>query len=193
MSSGIIENAEALKTVYLNTDITDVSAVQTARKEISENAYVDGKEKYLEALNAATPANIYKARKYQNMASGMIIKNLGWVIMVVFAIWMGTQDWEDDSTWQSLGFWVGAGIQIYIAVLKSAWSKLTLAGAVIHPALKTVTTTTMTSNCPSKAYTSQAMTTAAQQEQSSKYIFCSECGRQNKEGTQFCENCGAKL
>ena len=58
--------------------------------------------------------------------------------MAIFAIWMGAQAWEDDSTWQSLGFWAGAGIQIYIAVLKNAWSKLTLSGSVIHAALKEV-------------------------------------------------------
>ena len=58
MSNGIIENAEELKSLYLQIDITNVAAVQSAVKEISENVYVAGKEKYLEALNAATPANI---------------------------------------------------------------------------------------------------------------------------------------
>ena len=140
MSNGIIENAEELKNLYLETDITNIAAVQSTIKEISENVYVAGKEKYLEALNAAIPANLSKARLYNKMVSNtgiksMILKNLGWIIMIFFGIWMGIQDWGDDSTWQSLGFWVGVGIQVYISVLKSAWNKITLSGSVIHPAL----------------------------------------------------------
>lgn len=91
MSAGIIENAEELKSLYLQTDIANVAAVQSAVKEISENVYVAGKEKYLEALNSATPSNISKARKYNKMASAggiksLVSKNLGWIIMVIFGI-----------------------------------------------------------------------------------------------------------
>ncbi len=143
MSNGIIENANDLKNLYLQTDIADISALQSAVKEISENVYVAGKEKYLEALHSATPSSISKARRYQKLMANddiksIVLKNLGWIIMIIFGIWMGAQDWGDDSTWQSLGFWGGVGIQIYISVLKSAWNKLTLSGAVIHPVLKDV-------------------------------------------------------
>lgn len=196
MSNGIIENAEELKLLYLQTDITNVAAVQSATKEISENVYVAGKEKYLEALSSATPANLSKARKYNKMASGngikpLVTKNLGWIIMIIFGIWMGVQAWADDSTWQSLGFWVGVAIQIYIAVLKSAWNKLTLSGAVIHPALNTASVPPTTVNNSSKPHAEQAAPVA--QDATVKYVFCSECGRKNKEGSQFCENCGTKL
>ena len=44
MSNGIIENAEELKSLYLQIDITNVAAVQSAVKEISENVYVAAKK-----------------------------------------------------------------------------------------------------------------------------------------------------
>ena len=141
MSKEIIETPEELKQLYLNTNIADIAAVQSASKEISENIKVAGKEKYLEALSHAIPATISKAQKYQKLAGSgntkaSILKNLGWIIMAVFAIWIGVLDWDADATLQSLGFWVGAGIQIYIAILKSAWDKLTLSGTIIHPVVK---------------------------------------------------------
>lgn len=198
MRSGIIENAEELKLLYLNTDITDVSAVQTAQKVISENVYVAGKEKYIEALKTATPANIAKARKYNKIATGngikpLILKNLGWIIMAIFAIWMGAQVWEDDSTWQSLGFWAGAGIQIYIAVLKNAWSKLTLSGSVLHSALKEVAVQSAVTNGAATMRTTQTVEVQVDKKDATQYVFCSQCGRRNKADTQFCESCGAKL
>lgn len=142
MSNGIIENANDLKNLYIETNLTDISSVQTTINEIKENVYVAGKEKYLLALNAADSATISKARKYNGILSSnyaSILKNLGWIMMAVFAILMGVVDsgFEDSiTTWLSLGFWVGVGIQIYLSVLKGAWNKLTLSGAVIHPSLK---------------------------------------------------------
>lgn len=197
MASGIIENAEELKNLYVQTDITNVAAVQTTVKEISENVYVAGKEKYLEALNAATPANISKARKYAAMASGegikpLVLKNLGWIVMAVFAIWMGVQDWADDATWQSLGFWVGVGVQIYIAVLKSAWNKLTLSGSVMHPMLMATATPVAEKNSANKVNANKPASLASE-EKEVKHVFCPECGRKNKEGASFCEHCGTKL
>lgn len=199
MSTGIIENAEELKNLYLQTDITDVAAVQSAVKDISENVYVAGKDKYLEALNSATPANLSKARKYNKMvyAAGIkstILKHLGWIVMAIFGILMAVvdSDYEDSiTTWLSLGFWIGVVIQIYIAVLKSAWSKLTLSGAVIHSALKSTSALTTRISTPIKTQTEQVKPVA--NDATAKYVFCSECGRKNKEGAQFCENCGTKL
>lgn len=196
MSSGIIENAEELKSLYLQTDITNTTAVQSAIKDITENVYVIGKEKYLVALNSATPATLSKAQKYHKMVSSggiksTITKNLGWIIMAIFAIWMALQSWETDSTWQSFGFWVGVGIQIYIAVLKSAWKKLTLSGTAIHSAVNSSTVSFSSSRNNTAANTNQ--TAPVFKETSVKYIFCSECGHKNKEGAQFCENCGRKL
>ena len=199
MSNGIIENAEELKSLYLQTDITNVAAVQSAVKEISENVYVAGKEKYLEALNSATPANLSKAQKYNKMVcsdgiKSMILKNLGWIVMAIFGILMAVvdSDYEDSiTTWLSLGFWVGVGIQIYSAVLKNAWSKLTLSGTVIHSALKSTSAPTAPINNPIKTRTEQVKPVA--NDATVKYVFCSECGRKNKEGAQFCENCGTKL
>lgn len=141
MSKEIIETPEELKQLYLNTNIADIATVQSASKEISENVKIAGKEKYLEALHNAIPATISKAQKYHRLAGNgdtkaSILKNLGWIIMAVFAIWIGLLDWEADATVQSLGFWIGAGIQIYIAILKNAWNKLTLSGTVIHPVVK---------------------------------------------------------
>lgn len=194
MSNGIIENAEELKSLYLQTDITNVAAVQSAVKEISENVYVAGKEKYLEALNAATPANIAKAKRYNNAPTPM--RYLGWGIMIIFfAIAMIFDDSgifeESNVSWAYSGVWVGIGIQIYIAVLKSAWNKLTLSGAVIHSALKNTSATATPINNPIKTQTEQAKPTA--NDATVKCVFCSECGRKNKEGAQFCENCGTKL
>lgn len=196
MSRGIIENSEMLKLLYMNTDITDISAVQTAKKEISENVYVAGKEKYMEALNAATPANIAKAKRYNNAPTPM--RYLGWGVMAFFfAMGMIFDDSglfeESTVTWPYVGFWVGVAIQIYIAVLKNAWSKLTLAGAVIHPVLKTPAAQTTIANDTAKPYVAQVNTTPVQQNQNVKYVFCGECGRRNKEGAENCENCGAKL
>lgn len=146
MSSVFIENAKDLKEFYLETDITDVAAVQSAVKEISECKNVPGKEKYLEALHSAVPANISKARRYQKIVAtddikSIILKNLGWVMMVVFFVMAMMFDdsglfEESTVTWPYAGFWIGVGVQIYLAVLKNAWSKLTLSGTVIHSALK---------------------------------------------------------
>lgn len=196
MSSGIIENSEMLKLLYLNTDITDISAVQTAKKEISENVYVAGKEKYMEALNAATPANIAKAKKYNNAPTPM--RYLGWGVMAFFfAMAMIFDDSgmfeESTVTWPYVGFWVGVAIQIYIAVLKSAWSKLTITGTVIHPALKTPMVQTATPNGPPIVSVTQAQSTSVQKTQDVHCVFCGECGRRNKVGAETCENCGAKL
>lgn len=147
MSKETIETPEELKQLYLNTNIEDIAAVQSASKEISENVKVAGKEKYLEALNNAIPATISKAQKYQKLAGSgdtkaSILKNFGWIIMAVFAIWIGILDWDADATLQSLGFWIGAGVQIYIAILKSAWDKLTLSGTIIHPVVKNTQSST---------------------------------------------------
>lgn len=195
MSNGIIENAEELKSLYLRTDITDVAAVQSAAKEISENVYVAGKEKYLEALNSATPANLAKARKYNKMVSddgikAIILKNLGWIVMGIFGIWMGLQDWETDATWQSLGFWIGVGIQVYIAVLKSAWDKLTLSGAVVHPAL--IKTGAVSAHATVK-HSDVEFKLKQETARASENIFCNKCGIQNNAEAKFCKNCGAKL
>ncbi|MBQ8868833.1 MAG: hypothetical protein IJ027_03835 [Oscillospiraceae bacterium] len=140
MTNVIIKTAEELKQIYLETDINNISDVQDTLKEISEKAYdIKGKEKYLEALNAATPANIAKAKRYNNAPTPA--RYLGWGLMVVFfAMAMMFDDSglfeESTVTWPYVGFWIGIGTQIYIAVLKSAWDKLTLNGSVIHPAIK---------------------------------------------------------
>lgn len=143
MDNVIIQTAQDLKKFYLQTDITNISSVQSAINEVSSKKHIAGSEKYLEALNAATPANIKKAMWYGYLANSSVLKNIGWVLMAVFAVLMAVvdSDYEDAiTTWLSLGFWVGAGVQVYIAMLKSAWSKLTLSGAVIHPALQNGTT-----------------------------------------------------
>lgn len=194
MSNGIIENAEELKKLYLQTDITNVAAVQSAVKEITENVYVAGKEKYVEALNAASPANIAKAKRYNNIPTP--VRYLGWGLMAFFFV-MGMI--FDDSglfeestvTWPYIGFYIGIGIQIYLAVLKNAWNKLTLSGAVIHSALKNSSAPISPINNPIKTSPEQAKPVA--NDTTVKYVFCSECGRKNKEGAQFCENCGTKL
>lgn len=196
MSSGIIENAEDLKSLYLQTDITNVAAVQSAVQEITENVYVAGKEKYLEALNSATPANIAKAKRYNNAPT--LIKYLGWGLMVFFVV-MGMI--FDDSglfeestvTWPYVGFWIGVGIQIYIAVLKNTWNKLTLSGAVIHSALKSATTPLAASNSPKANTVTQTASSSAKQDNVSECIYCGECGRKNQKKAEFCENCGTKL
>lgn len=193
MSKGIIENATELKEFYINTDITDVSAVQSAIHEIKENVYVAGKESYLLALNEATPANIAKARKYNSGNS--ITRNIGWILMGVFGVLMAVVDSGFDdpiTTWLSLGFWVGVGVQIYISVLKSAWNKLTLSGSVIHPSLGNIAKVTPpTNNIVSNS--SQAVNIQKPASVTDKYVFCSQCGRKNKEDASFCENCGSKL
>lgn len=102
---------------------------------------------------------------------------------------MAVQDWADDSTWQSLGFWVGVGIQIYIAVLKSAWKKLTLSGSVIHPALGSTPVAKQNINTVG----SDMAAPTAQTQNTAGHVFCGECGRENKGDAQFCENCGHKL
>ena len=194
MSNGIIENAEELKKLYLQTDITNVAAVQSAVKEITENVYVAGKEKYVEALNAASPANIAKAKRYNNIPTP--VRYLGWGLMAFFFV-MGMI--FDDSglfeestvTWPYIGFYIGIGIQIYLAVLKSAWNKITLSGAVIHSALKNSSASISPINNSIKTSPEQAKPVA--NDTTVKYVFCSECGRKNKEGAQFCENCGTKL
>lgn len=198
MSNGIIENAEELKSLYLQTDITNVAAVQSAVKEISENVYVAGKEKYLEALNAATPANIAKAKRYNNAPTPM--RYLGWGIMIIlFVVTVLFDDSglfeESNVQWAYNGLWVGVAIQIYIAVLKSAWSKLTLSGAVIHLALKNTSapSTSPAASVNNRDNTNTEQTTSVKQEKTTEYIFCSECGRKNEEVKQFCSNCGNKL
>ena len=192
MRNKTIENTEKLKSIYLQTDITNIAAVQYAVKEISDNAYGVGKEKYLEALNAATPANIAKAKKYNNAPEYM--RYLGWgIIVFFFAMAMLFDDSslfeESTVTWPYIGIWAGIGIQIYIAVLKSAWEKLTLSGAVIHPALKIVPAQFSVTSKTHETQTSQ--TTFSNQEE--KYILCSKCGCKNKTNARFCENCGIEL
>ena len=192
MSEKTIKNAEELKSLYLEIDITNIADVQSAMKEINENVCVAGKEKYIDALNAATPSNISKARRYNNASTPM--RYLGWgVIVVFFAMAVMFDDSgifeESTVTWPYLGIWVGIGIQIYIAVLKSAWDKLTLSGAVIHPALKCSSLPNRFVNNESKKYTEQ--TPLVEQEET--VIFCSNCGCKNKSSAQFCKNCGMKL
>ena len=136
----MIKTAEELKQIYLETDINNISAVQDTLKEISEKAYaVKGKEKYIEALNNANPQKISRAKRYNNAPTP--VRYLGWGLMVVFfAMAMMFDDsglFEKSTvTWPYVGFWIGVGVQIYIAVLKSAWDKLTLNGSIIHPAIK---------------------------------------------------------
>lgn len=141
MGKGIIETEKELRELYLQTDLSNVDSVQETMKEIEENVYVEGKEKFLVALRNATPQNLAKARKYQNkFVLSVIMKNLGWGLMAIFfaaaMIFDDSGLFEESTvTWPYLGFWVGVGVQIYIAVLKSAWEKLTLSGAVRHPSL----------------------------------------------------------
>ena len=144
MSDRIISSSEELKTFYLETDITDTESVQSAIKVLLESDKIFGKEKYLEALNAAIPSNVSKAQKYSKInfvdgIKGTVFKNIGWIVMVIFVILIVAvdSDYEDAiTTWLSLGFWIGVGVQIYISVLKSAWNKLTLNGTVVHSVLK---------------------------------------------------------
>ena len=196
MSSGIIENAEDLKSLYLQTDITNVAAVQSAVQEITENVYVAGKEKYLEALNSATSANIAKAKRYNNAPTP--IRYLGWGLMVFFiAMGMIFDDSglfeESTVTWPYVGFWIGVGIQIYIAVLKNTWNKLTLSGAVIHSALKSTTNPLTASNSPKANTVTQTASPFDKQEEAIECVYCGECGHKNKKRAGFCENCGTKL
>lgn len=202
--SGIIENANDLKELYLQTNLTDVAAVQTAIKDIRENAYTDAKEKYLTALNTATPAGINKARKYNRLT--VLTRNLGWGIMALAVIWMLIIDADFDdaiTTWQSVAFWVGAGIQIYITVLKNAWNKLTLSGSVLHPDVTSASTGTTAPKFSMKSVTAanKGIKTAISQKnkqqpairEEKRASLCDTCGHQNPEGEEFCEKCGAKL
>lgn len=189
--SGIIENADELKNLYLNTDLTNAAAVQTSIKEISSNAYVTGKEKYVVALNAATPSNIAKARKYNNAPPYMCY--LGWGVLAIFFVLAMIFDdsglFEDSTvTWPYIGCWVGIGIQIYIAILKSAWKKLTLSGVVIHPVLAS-----STKAVPTKNIIHKTVPKSQQPADTVEDVFCGECGRKNRVNAQYCENCGAKL
>lgn len=139
MDNVIIQTAEDLKKFYLQTDIADISSVQSAIEEVSSRAYIGGSDKYLVALNTATPANLIKAKRYIDLNTSPILKNMGWVLMAIFGVLMAVVDsnFEDAiTTWLSLGFWVGVAAQIYIATLKNVWEKLTLSGSVIHPALQ---------------------------------------------------------
>ncbi len=144
MNNGVITNAEELKKLYIETDLLDSLSIQATVKEIKENVYVDGKEKYIEALGNTTPSNLSKAIKYNSiLAFGgyktTIFKNIGWIFaaLTMLIIMIAYPDWEDDAPdWTYLLVWVGLGIQIYTAVLKSAWRKLTLDGTIIHPILK---------------------------------------------------------
>lgn len=178
-------NSEAeVKQLYMQTDLTDIASVQSAINSISQNTQLSNKAKYLEALNSANPSNLSKARKYQEMSKSAIMKNLGWIVMAVFAVVMGVIDSDFDdaiTSWISLGFCVGAAIQIYIAVLKSAWSKLTLSGLVMHPAV------TSPSSPAAKSFVNPTTNTA------SEYRFCDQCGAKNAPGMQFCSECGNKL
>lgn len=139
MSVVIIQTAEDLKNYYLQTDITNISSVQSAISELSTGTCVAGKEKYIAALNAASPVNIKKAQRYGYLSGSSLLKNIGWLLMAVFTVLMAVvdSDFEDTiTTWLSLGFWVGVGVQVYISTLKNAWNMLTLNGAVVHPALR---------------------------------------------------------
>ncbi len=191
---GRLENTDQVKMLFLSTDITNVSEVQSAIKEISENKDIAGSGNYLEALREVTPANISKARKYNKMSK--IGKYLGWIIMALFAVLMAVIDSDFDdpiTTWLSLGFWVGVGIQIYIAVLKSAWKKLTLDGTVIHGKIFESAPSTQTTATVSDRSTSQTSESALNQNETGNYTFCKECGHKNAEGVQFCTNCGKRL
>ena len=135
---GRISNTEDIKQLYLSTDLSNISDVQSAIKELTENSKIAGADDYLVALRAATPATIAKARKYNNASTP--VRYLGWALMVVFlAMAMMFDDSglfeESTVTWPYYGFYVGIAVQIYIAVLKNAWKKLTLSGAVIHSAV----------------------------------------------------------
>lgn len=192
--SGIIENVAELKNLYLKTDLTDATAVQTAIKEIDNNVYVTGKEQYVAALSAATASNIAKARKYNNAPSYM--RYLGWGVLAIFFMLAMIFDdsglFEDSTvTWPYIGCWVGIGIQIYIAILKSAWKKLTLSGAVIHPVLISTVKAAPTVN--SKNIIHKTASKSQQPTDAVEDVFCGECGRKNKASAQYCENCGAKL
>ncbi|MBP3664539.1 MAG: zinc ribbon domain-containing protein [Tyzzerella sp.] len=178
-------NSEAeVKHLYMQTDLTDIASVQSTISCISKNTQLSNKAKYMEALNSANPANLAKARKYHELSKSVIMKNLGWIVMAVFAVVMGVIDSDFDdaiTSWISLGFCVGAAIQIYIAALKSSWSKLTLSGLVIHPAV-------MSPNL-SAAKNVVAPTVKA----TSEWCFCSQCGAKNGAGTKFCSECGSEL
>ncbi len=189
MSKGIMDKDEELKRFYLDTDIADYSAAQAALKNVKENAFAPSKEKYVAALNYANPANIEKARKYYKLyEKGTIAKNFGFALMAVFAVLMAVIDSGFDdaiTTWLSLGFWIGVGVQLYISLsLKDAWDKLTIQSTVIHSALRGAT--------PVKT-SSGTNVNAEEKTEEENYVYCSECGRQNKEGAKHCENCGKEL
>ena len=143
MGKVIIENQEALKALYLDTDLTDIASIQSAIKEIQESVFTTGKEKYLEALTAAKEGKIPRAIKYNKILSfggykAMILKNIGWIIsaLLVLIIMIAYPDLDDAPDLMYLLVWVGIGAQIYLYVLKSAWDKLTLSGLVMHSAIK---------------------------------------------------------
>lgn len=183
--SGIYENESDVKQLYLNTDLTDIAAVQSTLKNLQENAYITSKQRYISALNSATPQNISKARKYNSIAKSPITKNLGWIVMAVFAVLMGVIDSGFDdaiTTWLSLGFWVGVGIQIYIAVLKSPWNTLTLDGNIIHSAIST--------DCSSSE---KPIVNTSDSIIEKDKVICKNCGYENSKTSKFCESCGAKM
>lgn len=128
--------ADDLKARYLQTDITDFSAVRAAIQEFTQLPNTAGREEFLTALQNANPENVKRAKKYNNMTKWR--RRLGWIIMAVFVFLIAVidADYEDAiTTWLSLGFCIGAGVQIYYAVLKKSWKLLTLSGSLIHPAL----------------------------------------------------------
>ncbi len=193
MSIRVIETPAELKNLYLQTNIADIAEVQSTIKALRESPRVEGKEKYIEALNTVTTANIKKAQIYQRIPS--FLRHLGWGLMALFFVLAMIYDdsglfEESTVTWPYAGFWIGIGTQIGIAVLKSAWNKLTLAGAVIHPVIS-ATQAPLTPN-PNTQNTS-GITTQTAVSSSTSGVFCSQCGRKNQEGTLFCENCGTKL
>lgn len=143
MGNVIVENQEALKQLYMETNLLDFSSVQTAIKEINDNVFVTGKEKYLEALNCANASKITKARKYNKILAfggykSILLKNTGWIIAVLLflIIMIAYQDVDNAPDLMYLLVWVGIGVQFYIYTLKNAWNKLTLNGLIIHPVIK---------------------------------------------------------
>ena len=135
MGKVIIENQEALKQLYLETNLTDISSVQSTVKEIKDNVFVTGKEKYLEVLNSVNISKISRAKKYDKILSfggmkSMLLRNIGWIIAILLflIILIAYPDVDDAPDLMYLLVWVGIGIQIYLYNLKSAWNKLTIDG-----------------------------------------------------------------
>lgn len=191
--SGIYEKEDEIRQRYIQTDLSDIASIQTSLQDISENAYTISKHKYIEALNSATPKNIKKAKSYEKLNSlgsfkSGIAKNIGWVFasIIFLIILIAYPEWDTEAPdWMYLMVWIGIIAQIYIYVLKSAWSKLTLSGAVVHPCIKAE---------DQKDETPKFFKTnnICESSENGEHI-CSQCQTPNKPTAQFCENCGSKL